>query len=268
MTDDFAGNIERFSGFAGLYDRYRPAPPAILASILLDLAQASRPNCVVDLGCGTGLSTRYWADLAGEVIGVDPSADMLGQAQEQTRAANLHYREGLSHATGLPDGCAQIVTCSQSLHWMDPQPTFLEARRILQSGGVFAAFDYDWPPTVGSWEAEAAYNEVMQRVLTLLKGVKSELPVKQWEKDGHLARMTSSGCFRYTKEIVLHQVDRGNAERLVGLLRSQGSVMTLLKNGTPENQIGIDRLADVADQTLGASDRPWVWSSRVRLGIV
>jgi hypothetical protein len=108
----------------------------------------------------------------------------------------------------------------------------------------------------------------MQRVLTLLKGVKSELPVKQWEKDGHLARMTSSGCFRYTKEIVLHQVDRGNAERLVGLLRSQGSVMTLLKNGIPEDQIGIDRLADVAGRTLGTSDRPWVWSSRVRLGIV
>lgn len=268
MTDDFAGNIERFSGFAGLYDRYRPAPPAFLATILLDLAQASRPDCVVDLGCGTGLSTRYWADLAGEVIGVDPSADMLRQAREQTHAANLHYRAGLSHATGLPDGRAQIVTCSQSLHWMYPQPTFQEARRILRPGGVFAAFDYDWPPTVGFWEAEAAYNEVMQRVISLMRDVKSDLPVKQWDKDGHLARMAESGCFRYTKEIVVHQVDLGNAERLVGLLRSQGSVMTLLKKGIPEDQIGIDRLEEIAGQTLGTSDRPWVWSSRVRLGIV
>jgi predicted TPR repeat methyltransferase len=52
-------NIERFSGYADLYDRYRPSPPDILAQILTQLAQTRFPRLIVDLGSGTGLSTRY-----------------------------------------------------------------------------------------------------------------------------------------------------------------------------------------------------------------
>ena len=99
-STDFKGNIERFSGFADLYDRYRPAPPTILAEILTRLAGGTFPHCVVDLGSGTGLSTRYWADKARQVIGIEPTADMRRQAEAQTTASNVSYREGFSHQTG------------------------------------------------------------------------------------------------------------------------------------------------------------------------
>ena len=83
--NDFTGNIERFSGFADLYDKYRPAPPAALSTILTQWAQVTRPHLVVDLGCGTGLSTRYWAGKAEQVIGVDPTSDMRAQAEVSFR---------------------------------------------------------------------------------------------------------------------------------------------------------------------------------------
>jgi len=51
--------------------------------------------------------------------------------------------ERILAATDLPDGCADIVTCSQSLHWMVPESTFAEVARILRPGGVFATYDYD-----------------------------------------------------------------------------------------------------------------------------
>ncbi len=266
--NDFTGNIDRFSGFADLYDKYRPEPPAILAPILMRLAQSVFPQRVVDLGCGTGLSTRYWTDKVYEVIGIEPSADMRHQAEVQTRARNVSYREGLSHQTGLPDQCAQIVTCSQALHWMEPQATFQEVARILHPGGVFAAYDYDWPPTTGSWEADAAYEECMRRVLACEKALEAKSSVKRWDKNQHIARMQASGCFRYVKEIVVHHFDNGNAERFIGILLSQGGVMTLLKNGLSEKQIGIDRFREIAKQTLGTEDESWYWSSRLRLGVV
>ena len=115
---NFSGNIERFSGFADVYDQYRPAPPAILGELLTQLAQAPFPQLVVDLGCGTGLSTRYWADKAQTVIGIDPTDDMRRQAEAATTAKNISYRQGFSHQTALLAACAQIVTCSQALHWM------------------------------------------------------------------------------------------------------------------------------------------------------
>ncbi len=265
---DFSGNIERFSGFADQYDKYRPAPPTILASILTQLAQTSYLKLVVDLGSGTGLSTRYWADKAEQVIGIEPTRDMRQQAEVQTEARNVSYQTGYSHRTGLPDHCAQIVTCSQSLHWMDPQSTFEEAARILVPGGVFAAYDYDWPPTTSNWQADQAYQECTKKVAEVEKGFQNEKPPMKWEKHGHLTRMKNSGYFRHTKEIVVHHIEQGNAERLIGLLLSQGSVMTLLKNGMNENQLDIDVFKRKVTQALGSENQTWYWSSRIRYGIV
>jgi ubiquinone/menaquinone biosynthesis C-methylase UbiE len=266
MPIDFSANIERFSGFAGQYDDYRPQPPTVIVDILTQLAQTMRPRLVVDLGCGTGLSTRLWADRADEVVGVDPSNDMRREAEQRTQAANVRYQAGLSTETNLAEGCADIVTCSQSLHWMEPEGTFAEVARILRPGGVFAAYDCDWPPTVG-WKAEAAYMEVMRRA-TAIDQERSYSPgLKSWRKDQHLERMQASGHFRYVKEITLHHVELGNAERLVGLAMSQGHVATLLKNGLSEAEIGLDKLRDVATQTLGEEMSTWYFSYRVRLGI-
>jgi hypothetical protein len=55
-----SSNVDRFSGYANLYDRYRPTPPDILSEILIKLIQTPYPRLVVDLGSGTGLSTQYW----------------------------------------------------------------------------------------------------------------------------------------------------------------------------------------------------------------
>ena len=265
---DFIGNIERFSGFADLYDQVRPKPPDVLGSILVRLAQTSIPDLVVDLGSGTGLSSRYWADRAHQVIGIEPSADMRHQAEAQTSAKNISYREGFSHQTGLPDRCAQVITCSQALHWMDPQTTFEEAARVLVLGGVFAAFDYDWPPETGIWEADAAYIECMLKVQSLQKQLKRGAPVRQWDKEGHLSRMKASHFFRYTNEIVVHHVDQGNPDRFVGILLSQGSVQSLIKSGVTNEQAGIDTFRETAHQVLGAENQPWYWSCRLRFGVV
>lgn len=265
---DYSGNIERFSGFADVYDRFRPQPPAALADLLTRLAGSPFPSLVVDLGSGTGLSTRYWADKAKTVIGIEPTADMRRQAQAMTAAGNVSYRDGFSHATGLPEACAQIVTCSQSLHWMEPQATFAEAQRILQTGGVFAAFDYDWPPTTGKWEADKAFEECMRRSRERQATLPGDPKVRHWEKSGHLERMQASGLFRYTKEIVLHHVETGNAERLVGLALSQGGVMALIKQGiTTETELGLAQLKATAIRALGDEPREWYWSSRVRIGV-
>ncbi len=264
---DLTANVERFKGFADLYERYRPRPPEMLDEVLGRYAGISIPELVVDLGCGTGLSTRYWADKARQVIGIDPSADMLQQARKASDAPNISYQEGFSHQTGLPDKCAQVVTVSQALHWMDPQPTFEEAARILQPGGVFTAYDCDWPPVTFSMEAEKINDQFMSQVGERLMVLKVPHAIR-WEKSGHLMRMEASGCFRYTREIVLHQADRGNAERLIGLVQSQGSVQTLLKNGFSLQDLGFDNAGERIRKAIGEEPRPWMWCYRMRLGIV
>ena len=57
-----SANLERFTGLAAVYDAFRPAPPAVLVKVLTLLAKCERARLVVDIGCGTGLSTRLGAE--------------------------------------------------------------------------------------------------------------------------------------------------------------------------------------------------------------
>ena len=91
-------NANRFSGFADLYDKVRPVPPAALADVITTYA-GGRVALTVDLGCGTGLSTRWAAGWSTEVIGVEPSSDMRARAAEVTMERNVRYAAGWSSAT-------------------------------------------------------------------------------------------------------------------------------------------------------------------------
>ncbi|WP_035611611.1 class I SAM-dependent methyltransferase [Haloferula sp. BvORR071] len=264
--ESFATNIERFTGFADQYDRFRPTPPERLAPLLIDLAEIESGGTVVDLGCGTGLSTRYWAGKVARIVGIEPTAAMRTEAQAKG-GEGIFYARGFSHATGLPAASADIVTCAQSLHWMDPPSTFAEVGRILRRGGIFAACDYDWPPVTGIWEVDAAYHECDQRVRRAERELNLSLDLKFSEKSGHLERMRASGAFRWTREILLHHEDAGDAERLTGLMFSQGSVQTLLKAGISEDEIGITAFRELALRLMPGK-RPWLWCSRVRVGVV
>src|SRR4051794_29589170 len=132
-------------GFAVLYDEQRPRPPSGLIDVLLHVVQTDRPRLVVDLGAGTGLSTRAWAERADKVVGVEANAAMVERARAATTAPNVEYVEAYAAETGLREGGADLVTCAQSFHWMEPQPVLAEAARLLRPGGAFAAYDYDVP---------------------------------------------------------------------------------------------------------------------------
>jgi hypothetical protein len=133
---------------------------------------------------------------------------------------------------------------------------------------VFAACDYDWPPTTPSWEADAAFRSCMRTARRFETNLGLANGLKQWDKEGHLKRMEDSGCFCYTREILIHHWDQGNAERLVGLLLSQGFVQSVLKSGIDEAALGIDTLRSTARHALGDTPRPFLWGARIRIGVV
>jgi ubiquinone/menaquinone biosynthesis C-methylase UbiE len=225
------------------------------------------PSLVVDLGSGTGLSTRIWAGKTHEVIGIEPNADMRRVAEEQTpQSSNIRYQDGLSTQTGLADGIVDIVCCSQAFHWMEPEPTLAEMARILRPGGIFAAIDCDWPPTM-HWQTEQAYQQLMTQVSALEHQHGIYHTVKKWSKDRHLAHIQSCGHFRYTNEIVVHHVESGNADRLIGLALSQGGVEGLLKIGLSENDIGLTEFRAIVTDLLGDTPRLWYFSYRMRIGV-
>jgi SAM-dependent methyltransferase len=268
----FQANIDRFGGLADTYDRYRPHPPEAFVNLVKQMAGTGRPGRVVDLGSGTGLSTRVWVGHADEVVGVEPNDEMRALAQQLADSSSgaietaVRYVAGHSACTGLPDQSADIVAISQALHWMEPEPTFAEAARILRPGGVLAAIDCDWPPTT-DWPVMAAYADMEQRVRAVERQGRCSPEVRKWDKEGHLARMRQSGLFHFVHEVVLHHVEMGDADRIVGIALSQGGVAAALAAGISESDLGLDQLRLVANETLGNAGKPFYFCYRVRLAI-
>jgi SAM-dependent methyltransferase len=126
---------ERFTGLATIYGQARPTYPPELVRWCME--QAPKPGLIVDLGCGTGISTRLFASTGHPVIGIDPNADMLATARAE---GAQDYRVGTSKQTGLPDACADLIIAAQAFHWFDLDRTFAEVQRIGTARSACVAF--------------------------------------------------------------------------------------------------------------------------------
>jgi SAM-dependent methyltransferase len=253
-------------GFADYYDAYRPSPPGALLDALARYAGGGRLELIVDLGSGTGLSARAWAARAVEVVGVEPNESMLAAAVALTADANVRYVRAFADETGLPGESADLVTCSQSFHWMDREPVLAEAARILRPAGVFAAYDYDMPPLVHP-EVDAAFRAHLGRRRRFRDKHEVEAGWTRVPKQGHLDAIRDSGHFAYAREAVFHDAAEVDAERIIGLARSLGLVPELLALGVSEEELGLTALEETARRVLGDRRVDWVLGYRVRLGV-
>jgi SAM-dependent methyltransferase len=126
----------RYAASAGDYDRHRPSYPTALVDWLIETT-CRPPARVADVGCGTGIATRLLARCGFEVVGIDPSEEMLGYAR---RAGLARYVCAHAAATALAPGSVELVTAAQCFHWFDAVPTLAEIGRVLTRGGWCAAF--------------------------------------------------------------------------------------------------------------------------------
>jgi ubiquinone/menaquinone biosynthesis C-methylase UbiE len=240
--------------FVARYDQLRPTPPNDLFELLASLAPTRPPAVVVDLGAGTGISTVPWSAHAARVIGVDVNRQMLRAARQ---APGVEYHVASAQQTGLPDGCADVITCAQSLHWMPYEATIAEIARLLRPGGCFAAYDYDWPPLIHP-QVDVAFLQVIQAA-----GVDPARP----EKASHVERLQASGCFRSVREVFLHAREVVDADHVAELPLAFGPVARRLAEGIPPQALGLDRLQAVVRRCLDQTANVIWWSYRVRIAI-
>lgn len=109
---------------------------------------------VLDLGCGTGPTTRVlarWPSVA-EVVGVDPSAIFLEQARKSA-AEHRHvtFHEGDARSLAFPDGSFDVAIVHTCLtHVPGPERALAELFRVLRPGGWLAVFDGDYATTTAA----------------------------------------------------------------------------------------------------------------------
>jgi ubiquinone/menaquinone biosynthesis C-methylase UbiE len=187
---------------------------------------------------------------------------MLSEARAQSRDPNIEYVAGDAGATGLPAATIDIVCAVQSLHWMEPSATLAEAARVLRPGGVIAAVDTRFPPAIDP-DLDVAFEQFLASAQERL----GEDAIPRWNKEGHLRRMAESGLFRHVREVQLHTILHGNAERFVGFALSAINARALRTLGVSDADLQLDVLRASAEQALGAEGAEWVFGYKVRLAV-
>lgn len=257
-------NSNRFLGFAQLYENNRPTIPNQACDIVLNYLE-HKPNQIVDLGCGTGLSTMVWLDRCNNIIGIDPNEEMLSIAKR--KSDDVSFIKAYSDDTILPNYSTDIVICSQSFHWMNPTDTLKEVNRILKSNGVFATVDCDWPP-VCNLEAELAYSQLLNKVRFIeLENNDIFKTFQRWNKDKHLKNIKQSGYFRYCREIVFVNKAKCNADRFIGIALSQGGLQMILKTQPDLIENDIELFEKKIKSIYGDSEFDISFCYRMRIGV-
>jgi len=112
-----------------------------------------RPLRVLDIGCGTGLSTRALAEAFGFAVGLDVSAPML---REAARRGPLRFLRGRGERLPFPAESFDVVTMGSAFHWCEPAPLLAEICRVLGPRRHLAVFDH---MLAGRMEGEPRFAE-------------------------------------------------------------------------------------------------------------
>lgn len=113
---------------------------------ILDAVGSAPLRTVLDLGTGTGRMLELLAPLAGRVVGIDQSPQMLSVARvrlERAGLRNAQLRQGDIYAVPVEPDFYDLVVIHQVLHYLDdPSRAVREAARALRPGGRMLIVDF------------------------------------------------------------------------------------------------------------------------------
>jgi ubiquinone/menaquinone biosynthesis C-methylase UbiE len=111
--------------------------------IIIKRLKDVRGKKILELGCGAGEASVYFAKKGAEVVATDISSGMLEVVK---KVADKHgvivaTKQCYSHTLPFDDESFDIIYAANLLHHIELEPTLMEVKRVLKKGGVFASWD-------------------------------------------------------------------------------------------------------------------------------
>ncbi|XP_038605678.1 trans-aconitate 3-methyltransferase-like isoform X3 [Tachyglossus aculeatus] len=140
-------SVQLFEGedHAALYQKYRFPPSAEVLDLIFSFLGEKKQKpykLAVDVGCGSGQSTRVLAPHFERVLGTDISEAQIQQAGKAPSPHNVSYRVCPAEELPLEDASVDLVTAFTAAHWFDTERFLQEVTRVLKPQGCVALSTY------------------------------------------------------------------------------------------------------------------------------
>ena len=95
-------------------------------------------DTVLDVACGTGLSTKALSAISNNVFGTDISPEMLKYAEQTDK---INYLIAKAEQQPFADNEFDLITVSSGVHWFEIDLFLQEANRILNNKAWLVIYD-------------------------------------------------------------------------------------------------------------------------------
>ncbi|XP_070561241.1 putative methyltransferase DDB_G0268948 isoform X2 [Ptychodera flava] len=127
------------------YQKFRPTYPIEVVDRIIKYLQEKKPapfTLAIDVGCGSGQSTRNLSPYFKKVIGFDVSDTQIEEATKNERIRNVEYRVSAAETLPADDESVDLVTAAQAAHLFHRTAFYTEVDRILKPNGCLALYGY------------------------------------------------------------------------------------------------------------------------------
>lgn len=155
--------LDRFSGHAADYARYRIDYPADLYDFILTYVPGRQ--AAWDCATGNGQVAAALAAHFKQVTATDLSENQLVNAVKQP---NITYQVATAEAAPFADQHFDLVTVGQALHWFNVPEFHAHVRRVLKPKGIIAEWGY-------------GLNQINEPIDALVRFIYSEVVGPFWD---------------------------------------------------------------------------------------
>jgi SAM-dependent methyltransferase len=128
-----------FNQVASVYQAVRPDYPDALVDDVVAYAGLKPDDAVLEVGCGTGQSTRSFAARGFRILALEPGSEMVRTAAESlAKFGNVELVESTFEAWPAKPASFRLIVAAQSWHWVAPEVRFVKAAEVLLPQGSLA----------------------------------------------------------------------------------------------------------------------------------
>src|SRR5215469_153983 len=182
-----------FAGTALYYDRCRAPYAQAAIDFIVERYSLGKGVRALDLGCGPGTIAIPLSYTIGDVVAVDPGADMIAEGRRLATLLwgrqNIQWLRSRAEDISLGAESFRVTTIGHAFHWMDRDEVLRKLAILITDGGGLALVN------AGKRRPQESWEPVADQVIAKFLGPRTRHPKSNPQEPEHEPALVRSEYF-------------------------------------------------------------------------